>query len=39
MKRFIKYSVCCLLAFVCQVLSAKALYDYTEERPLVIVCD
>lgn len=40
MKKYYRYIVCCLLAMVGSLtVSAKQSYGFTEERPLVIVCD
>ena len=40
MKRYYRYIVCCLLAAFCStLLPAKDSYGYSEEHPLVIVCD
>ena len=40
MKRYYRYIICCLLAvFDSITLPAKDAYGFSEERPLVIVCD
>lgn len=40
MKRYYRYIICCLLAvFDSITLPAKDAYGFSEEHPLVIVCD